>query len=130
MLDEMAEWSDEHVIVRSRAHLSTANPLRRGERLDAICGVEFGLQAAALHGALRSGFRAQSKGVVASLRGVELLVDFLDEPGFGTIEVEAILEHADAAGMVYTFRLATNLGSDLVRGRGIVLFPAERVPFG
>ncbi len=123
LLDRVASWSDGHVVAHALSHLDGLNPLRRAGRLGAASGVEYGLQAAALHGALRGGLVAQRAGYVASLRGVELAVRFLDDAAFGTLEIEARLVQADDAGMIYDFRVASEAGAALVSGRGVVVLP-------
>jgi predicted hotdog family 3-hydroxylacyl-ACP dehydratase len=52
LLDRVLRWSAEDIVCGASSHLLPDNPLRRDGRLGAICGIEYGLQAAALHGAL------------------------------------------------------------------------------
>ncbi len=122
LLDTVADWSDRDILCRSASHLDAANPLRRDNRLAAVCGVEYGLQAAALHGALRGG-APQPAGYVAALRGLEFHIDRLDDAALGILGVTARLEQADAAGMIYSFCLASASGRRLLAGRGIVALP-------
>ena len=116
-------WDRAGLRCRTTAHLDTRNPLRHAGRLAAVCGVEFGLQAAALHGALCAGGVAQAAGYVASLRGVALAVDRLDDPTFGELDVEARLEAQERFGMVYAFELRSDAGARLVAGRASVALP-------
>jgi predicted hotdog family 3-hydroxylacyl-ACP dehydratase len=94
LLDEVTAWSDATITCRTRSHLSPDNPLRRNGSLHVLCGIEYGLQAAALHGALLAG-RAQSAGYLAALRSVEFLAERLDDPSLGALEVSARLELHD-----------------------------------
>ena len=55
LLDEVVLWTDVAIACLSRTHLAHGNPLRRDNKLNAVGGIEYGLQAAALHGALVAG---------------------------------------------------------------------------
>jgi predicted hotdog family 3-hydroxylacyl-ACP dehydratase len=124
LLDSVAAWSEREIDCRSASHLDPANPLRRAGRLHAVCGVEYGLQAAALHGALRGGCTPQPPGYVAALRGLVFHTAFLDDPGHGVLSVKAQMEHADPTGTIYGFQLFSAAGLCLLEGRGIVVFRA------
>ena len=47
LLDEVTEWSERAITCRTRSHLTPDNPLRRDGRVSGLCGIEYGLQAAA-----------------------------------------------------------------------------------
>ena len=123
LLDEVTVWSDTTITCRTRSHLSPDNPLRRIGGLNVLCGIEYGLQAAALHGALLTG-RAQPAGYLAALRSVEFLVERLDDPSIGALEVSARLELHDVGGLLYGFRLRSSEGADLLTGRAAIVLPA------
>lgn len=124
LLDHVVEWSDREIACVARSHLDPLNPLRKDGRLDPVGGVEYGLQAAALHGAL-SGGGPQRVGYMASLRGIELLAERLDDPGHGDLRVEAALEGRISGGGIYAFRLLASTGASLVTGRGTIVFPGD-----
>ena len=122
LLDEVLGWDAGVIRCSARSHLDAGNPLRRGGRLGAVCGVEYGLQAAAVHGALRDGGR-QAAGYVARLRDVVLHVPYLDEAGFGVLVVEAALLRAEGGGMVYVLRVMAEDGRVLVEGGATIALP-------
>jgi predicted hotdog family 3-hydroxylacyl-ACP dehydratase len=124
LLDAVVEWDATRILCRSRSHLDVANPLLRNGRLSAVCGVEYGLQAAALHGALLAGGVAQRAGYVARLRDVVLAVDRLDDAALGTLAVEAVLERAEAGGMLYALAVSDVRGRVVVAARAGVSLPA------
>ncbi len=126
LLDEVLCWTAGAIRCRTRSHLAPGNPLRRDGRLAAVCGAEYGLQAAALHGALIAGGVAQPAGYVAALRDLELGAARLDDPAHGALEVSAFSERAEAGGLIYRFTVATAAGRALVSGRAIIALP--RVP--
>lgn len=123
LLDGVTAWTDAGIVCHARSHLDPANPLRRAGRLGSLCGVEYALQAAALHGALLSGEVAQPAGYLVALREVTLHVRFLDDPALGTLGVEAKLEQRDPRGLIYSFRLTAGTGAVLVAGRGTIALP-------
>ena len=77
-------------------------------RVTGLCGIEYGLQAAALHGALLAG-GVQPAGYLAALRSVEVLDAWLDDPSC-VLEVTAQLELSDPSGLIYGFQLRSSGG--------------------
>ena len=49
LLDCIEEWSNTHLTCRTATHRAASNPLRRGDQLEAICGLEYAAQAIAAH---------------------------------------------------------------------------------
>ena len=93
----------------------------RGDgRLGMLCGIEYALQAAALHGALRDG-APQPPGYLAALRMSHLATGRLDDPGLGVLAAHASCDHADAAGLLYAIRLAAEDGRTLLEGRATII---------
>lgn len=122
LLDRVERWDAAHVLCRTRSHLDPVNPLRHAGRLAALCGIEYALQAAALHGGLVAG-AAQAAGYAASLRGVNLQVDRLDDADYGELQVEARLEAQETFGMVYAFAVRSAAGDPLITGRASIALP-------
>ena len=123
LLDTIVAWTDTTIHCRSRSHLDPANPLRRDGRLHTVCGIEYALQAAALHGALRAGGIAQQAGYVARLRDVILAIPHLDDPAIPTLEIHATLEHAEATGMLYALRVTNPSATLLLSARAGIALP-------
>jgi predicted hotdog family 3-hydroxylacyl-ACP dehydratase len=123
LLDAVVAWDERRILCCSRSHLGSDNPLRRAGRLHAVCGIEYALQAAALHGALRAGGVAQKAGYVARLRDVVLTISHLDDPVLGTLEIEATLERAEAGGMLYDLLVTDIHGTRLVSARAGIALP-------
>lgn len=127
LLDEVRAWDQTSVECASRTHRCTDHPLRAHGRLGSSCLLEYAAQAMAVHGALRFPATANGPtevigpvGVLASARGVELLVACLD----GIAEellIRTERQHSDERGALYEFRIsaATRL---LAQGRATVLF--------
>lgn len=120
LLDEIVAWDAQNILCRSRTHLDPDNPLRRAGVLGMVCGIEYGLQAAALHGALRDG-APHPPGYLAALRDVTIEAGRLDEPPLGTLEVAASLVLNEPSGLIYGLRLASEAGVTLVEGRATIM---------
>ena len=108
---------------KARTHLDPNNPLRRAGRLAALCGVEYALQAAALHGALLAGGVAQRAGYVARLRDAVVHVNHLDDVSLGTLTIEARLERQETNGMLYALSLHDERGNALLTARTSIALP-------
>jgi predicted hotdog family 3-hydroxylacyl-ACP dehydratase len=120
LIDEVVAWDARAILCRSCTHLAPDNPLRRAGVLGMVCGIEYGLQAAALHGAL-SNDAPQPPGYLAGLREVTIEGGRLDEPALGTLEIVATLELNEPSGLIYGFRVASAAGATLVEGRGTIM---------
>lgn len=123
LLDRIECWSAGGIVCRTRSHLDPLNPLRRAGRLGALHGVEYAMQAAAVHGALLGGGTRGRAGYLAVLRDMEVCAPWLDDPAYGELAVEADLERREAAGMLYRFRVRAAEGSCLVSGRAAIAVP-------
>ena len=124
LLDEVIEWTPNHIRCRSDSHRATANPLRAHGRLGAACGIEYAAQAMAAHQALLDGdvkFAARP-GLLASVRGVTLAVARLDDIET-SIFASATCVHSNEAMVLYEFSVsdATRV---LLAGRATIAFGA------
>ena len=118
LLDRAAFWDFSRILCETERHRDPVNPLRRDGMLPAVCGVEFALQAMALHGALTSG-APQPVGFVSSLRDLALHVDRLDDLADPLrIEAEALV--AEAAGFIYAFAISAG-DRPLVAGQAAII---------
>ena len=126
LLDVVTAWSADGITCGASSHLAPENPLRRDGRLSAVCGIEYGLQAAALHSALMRGEAGHDAfappGYLAALRGVDLQVERLDDASFGTLQVTARPELRTAGGLIYRFAVASEAGAPLLHGRATIVF--------
>lgn len=81
---DVIEWDDERIVLRSDGHRDPAHPLRHAQRLHALHLCEYGAQTMAVHGGLlaaREGVPIKP-GVLVALRGVQLRVARIDDlPG-------------------------------------------------
>jgi len=120
LLDRALRWTAGDIVCEARSHLDPTNPLRFGGRLDAVAGIEYGLQAAALHGALCAGEVPQPAGFLAALRSVTLHVQRLDDPAVGVLTIVAESRGLGAAGAAYAFRLSGEGGVRILEGNCLI----------
>lgn len=121
LLDEIVDWDERTIRCVATSHARPDNPLRRNGALAAVCGVEYGAQAMAVHGALSTGGRPRL-GVLAGLRGISMAVRRLDDAG-DRLTVSAALVTSEQSGAVYNF--AVRAGErELVAGRATVIWMA------
>ena len=121
LLDSVASWDEQRIACRSVSHRSPRNPLRHGEQLAAICGVEYAAQSMAVHGALLLG-AASKPGYLASVRAVRLHVRRLDDIA-ADLDVECQRLSGDTATVMYSFALSAD-GLPLLEGRATVVLDA------
>jgi predicted hotdog family 3-hydroxylacyl-ACP dehydratase len=81
LLDRVVDWDDKSITCLSETHRSDDNPLRRDGQLSALHALEYGAQAAAVHGGLRARVVGTSAppGYLAALRDAHLRVSRLDD---------------------------------------------------
>ncbi|HEU4655106.1 MAG TPA: hypothetical protein VFS47_14040 [Steroidobacteraceae bacterium] len=121
LLERVVEWNDAHIKLESSTHRSPTNPLRTNGKLRTVHLCEYGAQAMAVHGALRSrgsGDRPKP-GMLVSLRNVKLHCDFVEHLE-GAILVEAECLQAAADSLQYTFRVS-HRDTVLAEGRAMVV---------
>jgi predicted hotdog family 3-hydroxylacyl-ACP dehydratase len=119
LLDEIVDVDETTVRAIARRHRDHDHPLRVGGELPAACGIEFGAQAAAAHGAACAG-APSGAGFLAGVRGVKLHARRLDDVA-GDLQVEAKQIAASDAGVLYSFTVSGD-GRLLVEGRVTVAF--------
>jgi len=102
LLDRVLQWDDESIVCVSQTHRDSNNPLRRDRRLSALHAVEYGAQAAAVHGGLRarSASAIASMSYLAALREVRLHVMHLDDVA-SPLQVRARRLFGDAGNTIY-----------------------------
>lgn len=118
LLESVEHWDETRVRCSTRSHLDPANPLRGARGLLALHLAEYGAQATAVHGALRSG-RQAPPGVLTSLKDVSFTTDRIDDVA-APLQVEARVQFASAAGSLYEFSVSAG-GRLLASGRVSVM---------
>lgn len=121
LLDRLLRWDADTIACEADSHRDPDNPLRRDGTLPAVCGIEYALQAMALHGALLSGGTPQRAGYLSSLRDVVLGAERLDTLR-GALHVTAASLVAEAQGFVYRFEVRGE-GRVVLSGQAAIILP-------
>lgn len=143
LLDRILEWDEVRVLLQTDSHRRPTNPLRVEGRLRALHLCEYGAQAMAVHGALRTrppqrppaagsasanlpGSRtttaAQAEpatGMLVSLRQVSFACDYIEDLP-GSLLVAAHCLQATPASLQYRFSIE-HAGELLAEGRAAVM---------
>jgi predicted hotdog family 3-hydroxylacyl-ACP dehydratase len=122
LLDEVLSWDNTQTRCRSSTHRSPQNPLRANGQLGAACGIEYAAQTMAVHGALVASAAGMSAkpGFLASVRGVQLKVDRLDDIEGDLVTLVARLAGDDSTAL-YEFSVSAN-EAVLMSGRAAIAF--------
>jgi len=123
LLDEVIEWDARRIVCRAVSHRDPANPMRVAGILPAACGIEYGAQAMAVHGALLDARGTPlGRGFLASVRAVRLRAARLDDVE-GPLNVTAERLSGEDAHVLYAFSISCNAG-ELLGGRAAVVLDA------
>jgi predicted hotdog family 3-hydroxylacyl-ACP dehydratase len=127
LLDDVLYWDDESIRCRSTRHRAKDNPLFQMGRLGGLCGIEFAVQAMAVHGRLAGAVETRpSAGYLASLRDVVCKCDRLDRLDDDLI-IQAMRLMGDDERVMYAFAIACGT-QELIAGRATVLLQVGPVP--
>jgi predicted hotdog family 3-hydroxylacyl-ACP dehydratase len=118
LLDRVEACDAAGIVCTAANHRDLAHPLRRNGLLPAVCGLEYALQAMALHGALTAG-AAQGAGFLAALSGVAMAAERLDDVG-EDLRISATALARESRGFIYAFEIMGD-GRALLSGRATVV---------
>lgn len=122
LLDGVLQWDARRIVCRAVSHRDPANPLRVAGTLPAACGIEYGAQAMAVHGALLARGARLGRGLLASVRSVELRAARLDDvPGMLRVSAERI--GGEGEHILYAFSVSGE-ARELLAGRAAVVLAA------
>jgi predicted hotdog family 3-hydroxylacyl-ACP dehydratase len=121
LIDEVLEWTDEHIHCRTASHRRNSNPLRTAGLLRSECGIEYGAQAIAIHSVLNAMplDAGPVAGMLVSARAVMLQVDRLDDID-GDLVVRASRLGGDITALLYDFSVSQG-SRTLLSGRASIL---------
>jgi predicted hotdog family 3-hydroxylacyl-ACP dehydratase len=126
LLDGVLECDSRRIRCISASHRDTGNPMRSGDQLLALCGIEYAAQAMAVHGALDAKFdRKPRAGYLAALRDVACYSMRLDNLSDDLI-IEAEKTMGDEARVIYQFTIHAGMAK-IMSGRATVVLDADKV---
>jgi len=120
LLDTVEQWDQVSITCRTASHRDATNPLRRDDRLEAICGLEYAAQAMGLHvGLLEQGRKRRiAVGYLGAVRNLTLRASRLDDVK-GDLTIQATRLAGQIDGFIYTFRVSAG-GQELLDGRASI----------
>ncbi len=126
LLDGVLECDAQRIRCVSNTHRDSHNPMRTGNELLALCGIEYAAQAMAVHGAWDAKFDKKPRaGYLAALRDVScnrMRLDDLEEELI--IEAEKVM--GDEARVIYQFTIHAG-PEKIMSGRATVVLDADKV---
>ncbi len=123
LLDGVVRWDAAQIRCVSGGHRDTENPLRAGGQLPALCGIEYAVQAMAIHGGLAGIVGGKPKaGYLVSLRDVICRESRLDDLE-GDLIVDAEQLMGDQSRVIYRFTLRVG-GVEVLSGPATVVLDA------
>ncbi|MBM0104444.1 hypothetical protein JM946_06785 [Steroidobacter sp. S1-65] len=117
--EHVVEWDDARIVLETRSHQATDNPLCSNGRLRSVHLCEYGAQAMAVHGALKAAPERAPPGMLVSLRSVTFARDYIDDLS-GALRVEAVCLQAGESSQQYSFKV-THGDEVVAEGRAAVL---------
>jgi predicted hotdog family 3-hydroxylacyl-ACP dehydratase len=107
LLDGVEQWDDTSITCMTASHRDVINPLRRDDRLEAICGLEYAAQAMAVHvGLLEQGKeRRLTVGYLGAVKNLTLRAIRLDDLK-GDLTVQATRLVGEVNSFIYSFRVS------------------------
>jgi predicted hotdog family 3-hydroxylacyl-ACP dehydratase len=125
LLDGVLECDAQRIRCVSATHRDAANPMRSGDILPALCGIEYAAQAMAVHGAWDAKYDSKPRaGYLAALRDVTCHTMRLDDLKDDLI-IEAEKMMGDDARVIYAFSIQAGQ-SKILSGRATVVLDADR----
>jgi predicted hotdog family 3-hydroxylacyl-ACP dehydratase len=126
LLDGVISYDNQIISCVSSTHRDVTNPLRSGNELLALCGVEYAAQAMALHGFFTNPPESRPRaGYLVGLREVRCSVTRLDDLSEDLlITAEKLM--GDEVRVIYQFSLHAG-ARQILSGRATVVLDAEKL---
>ncbi len=120
LLDTVERWDETSILCTTASHRDATNPLRRDNRLEAICGLEYAAQAMAVHvGLLQQGKdRRLAVGYLGAVKKLILQATRLDDVK-GNLTVQATRLVGEVDCFIYAFRVSAER-QELLEGRASI----------
>ena len=125
LIDRVVSHDDVRIVCESDSHLASDHPLAIDGVLSIACGLEYGAQAMAIHGALVSGSApgppesAARHGYLAAAFDLTWSVERLDRCA-APLTIEAVREFGSDNQVAYRFELSA-AGESIMWGRAAVV---------
>jgi predicted hotdog family 3-hydroxylacyl-ACP dehydratase len=121
LLDAVEQWDENSIVCKTASHRDAANPLRRDDQLEAICGLEYAAQAMAVHVGLleeRGRKHTIAVGYLGAVKNLTLRAGRLDDVK-EDLTVQATRLVGQGSSFIYTFRVSAGR-QELLDGRASI----------
>jgi len=120
LLHAVESWDSSGIVCVAVSHCDHDNPLRRTDRLNSICGLEYAAQAMAVHVGLTSPLQdvASMIGYLGGIRDLQLQASRLDLYT-SPLKIQANLLIGQGTNFMYSFQM-TSEGIPLLSGRASI----------
>lgn len=126
LIDRVVSYSEHGIVCESDSHRAADHPLRHDGELSIVCGLEYGAQSMAIHGALVADkFEAQAParhGYLVAASDLRWSVPRLDRCA-APLVIEAVCEFRAGEHVAYRFELRAG-GVSVLSGHARVLLVA------
>lgn len=130
LIDRVVSYDEQTIICESDSHRAADHPLAEAGALSIICGLEYGAQAMAIHGALlASGGSPDTRtrhGYLVAASDLRWTVERLDRCA-APLVIKAVSEFRSANQVAYRFEISVSSAAVLT-GRASVLLGAPVLP--
>jgi predicted hotdog family 3-hydroxylacyl-ACP dehydratase len=121
LIDSVTDWDENGIICRTASHRRPDNPLRNEKGLPATSAIEYGGQAAAVHGGLTG---RRGDGLLVAVRDLTAAVEYLDQVA-DELVIEADCLASSAQSTMYRFRIHPEGASDTELAAGRITIALE-----
>jgi predicted hotdog family 3-hydroxylacyl-ACP dehydratase len=123
LIDRVVSYDEQSIVCESDSHRAADHPLAEAGVLSIICGLEYGAQAMAIHGALLASngpsvARARH-GYLVAASDLQWAVERLDKCA-APLVIRAVSEFRSANQVAYRFEITAS-GTAVLQGRASVL---------
>ncbi len=131
LVDRIVSYDEQRIVCESDSHRVADHPLADDGVLSILCGLEYGAQAMAIHGALLAASTGPSRdrarhGFLVAASDLRWSVERLDLCA-SPLTIEAVSEFRSGNQVAYRFEIRAS-GMLLLSGRASVLLGASVLP--
>ncbi len=130
LIDRVVSYDDQSIVCESDSHRAADHPLAEAGVLSILCGLEYGAQAMAIHGALlasggSSGARTRH-GLLVAASDLQWTVERLDRCA-APLVIKVVSEFRSGNQIAYRFEISAS-SAYVMQGRASVLLGAPTSP--
>ena len=122
LIDRIVSYDEQTIVCESDSHRAADHPLVEGGVLSIVCGLEYGAQAMAIHGALLARGERARHGYLVAASDLRWSVERLDQCATPLL-IKAVTEFRTDNQVAYRFEISAS-GTAVLSGRASVVLNA------